>query len=128
MSTLSLWSGHSKCRRYPIVMFLSRDLFPLTMEFKKQKRKFLPLLIFKTLNIRRQYSICLTSMRWVFHQGALIPGKRLLERLRKVKQCPANDDIVVESYKIAHLQKKRMWLHHAPSVTPLKTSGGIYPT
>lgn len=93
--------------------------FP-TLFLKKKKKKNLKissatLWSFYTKTLQ---DTCLTSEWSIFHQRTLIPRKRLLKRLRKIKQTPANDDIVVESDKKAHLQNKIVRWHytsHAPS-------------
>lgn len=127
-------SGHSKSQRASLMMLTTDILFACLIYFfncshtrqflKKQKRKSAPLLNLKSFNRRRHHNTRLTSMRCIFHQGALVPRKRLLKRLRKVKQRPANDDIVVKSHKVADLQKsKRTYFYHASSDTPVKAVG-----
>lgn len=127
-------SGHSKSQRESLMMLTTDILFACFIYFfklfshkevsKKQKRKSAPLLILKLFNRRRHHNMRLTSMRCIFHQGALVPRKRLLKRLRKVKQRPANDDIVVKSHKVADLQKsKRIHFYRSSSNTPFKTVG-----
>jgi len=40
-----------------------------------------------------------------------VPRKRMLKGLREVEETPADDDIVVERHKKAHLQLERMKLN-----------------
>lgn len=52
----------------------------------------------------------LTSHRAIFHDGALAPGKRILEGLKEVKDAPADDDVVIETNKKTDLGgRRRTW-------------------
>lgn len=54
----------------------------------------------------------LTCTGLVLDEWAFMPWQRLLKGLREVEETPADDDIVVESHKEAHLQGKRVKSRH----------------
>lgn len=47
----------------------------------------------------------LTVVGPVINEWTLLPRQGLLEGLREIEQAPADDDIIVERHKEAHLQE-----------------------
>lgn len=50
--------------------------------------------------------LCLTCTGLVLDEWTLMPWQRLLEGLGEIEEAPADDDIVVESHKEAHLRTR----------------------